>query len=250
MLKPRKVIIERTSKRWKALGLLSYVVFFLGILMFAGGQQIGPVAFTVVMIAIGMSVVATIGRWWTTVSCAKKEIGPDWHPSRLKNQCAAPRVSLIRASEALVQSNFGLAFRTTINGAHSKRPSCFVSWHLCEKRLLAARIAIWTYLMLRFSSLSQRFQNISKSVPEWLQFVSLLFSIPCFKVSHFFFKRSYALQQLRLRRLCNEEFFLQFYDRRIATGSIVNVLQSLREVERGLKGAEASKSFPYHVIRS
>lgn len=59
-----KVVTERTSKRWKVLSLLSYAVFFIGIFMFAGGEKIIPIAFTVVLIAIGMSVVATVGRWW------------------------------------------------------------------------------------------------------------------------------------------------------------------------------------------
>ncbi len=106
--------------------------------------------------------------------------------------------------------------------------------------------------MKRFGALSVWLNCISESRAsgQWYQFIPQLLSIPCFEASHFFFKLAYSFNQIRLRRLCNEEFFLQFYDRRVSTGGVVNILQSLREIERGLKGAEASKSFPYHVIRS
>lgn len=43
---------------------------------------------------------------------------------------------------------------------------------------------------------------------------------------------------------------MQFYDRSVATGSVVNILQSLRYIESGLKGAEASKNFTDHGVSS
>jgi hypothetical protein len=55
------------------------------------------------------------------------------------------------------------------------------------------------------------------------------------------FKIAYRLNQFRLRRLCGEDFFLKFYDRRIATGSVVDILKSLRNIESGLNGTQASK---------
>src|SRR6516164_3725391 len=39
------------------------------------------------------------------------------------------------------------------------------------------------------------FHNVSKrSVPHIFKFIALILSVPCFHVSHFFFKRAYALQ--------------------------------------------------------
>ena len=116
-------------------------------------------------------------------------------------------------------------------------------------RFDATLITTCTYAMKRFGRLSIWFQRIGQrcaATSQLLQLIALLLSIPCFKASHFFFKLAYAVQQRRLRLACNEDFFLKFYDRRIASGSIVNVLQSLREIERGLKGAQASKNFPHH----
>ena len=62
---------------------------------------------------------------------------------------------------------------------------------------------------------------------------SLLLSIPFFKASHFFFKFTYTINQRRLRLLRGQDFFLKFYDRGIATGSIINILQSLRNIKSG-----------------
>jgi hypothetical protein len=45
-------------------------------------------------------------------------------------------------------------------------------------------------------------------------------------------------------------FFLEFYDRRVATGSVVNILQSLRYIERGLEGADSAQNLCYHRLRS
>jgi hypothetical protein len=85
---------------------------------------------------------------------------------------------------------------------------------------------------------------------QFVQLVSLLLAFPCFKISHLFFKFAYSLQQRRLRLLCGEDFFLKFYDRRVAAGGIVNVLQSLREIKSGLDGAQASNHFSDHRVSS
>jgi hypothetical protein len=118
-----------------------------------------------------------------------------------------------------------------------------------QYRFEAALITGCTYAMKFFGRLSVRFQNVSErwaATHRGLQFIALLLNIPCFKASHFFFKVAYAIQQRRLRLACGEDLFLKFYDRRIATGGVVDVLQSLRNIERGLKGAEASENFPHH----
>jgi len=46
------------------------------------------------------------------------------------------------------------------------------------------------------------------------------------------------------RRLCSDDFFLKFYHRRVANGGVIDVLQSLRNIERGLQAADASNSSP------
>jgi hypothetical protein len=56
-----------------------------------------------------------------------------------------------------------------------------------------------------------------------------------------FFKIVCTFNQGRLRLLCGEDFFLKFYDRRIATGSVVDILQSLRDIERGLERANSGE---------
>ena len=45
-------------------------------------------------------------------------------------------------------------------------------------------------------------------------------------------KLSYRLNQRRLRRLCGEDFFLEFYDCRVASGDIVNVFSSIPSQDR------------------
>jgi len=69
-----------------------------------------------------------------------------------------------------------------------------------------------------FSTACLWFQYKSKCTRmDLLEFIFLLLSIPCFKASHFFFKRTYALQQrelLRLGRECirlgGEDYSLEF----------------------------------------
>ena len=80
---------------------------------------------------------------------------------------------------------------------------------------------------------------------DFAKLVFFLLSVPFFKGSHLFFKSAYSLNQLRLRHLCGEYFFLQFYNRPIASGDIVGVLNSLRHIKHGLECAEASEQFSY-----
>lgn len=108
-------------------------------------------------------------------------------------------------------------------------------------------IASGTYAMNWFSTCFRFLQFISESAPsKVLKIIALLLSFPCFKASHFFFKIVYSLNQRRLRSLCGEDVFLKFYDRRVATDSIVNIFQSLRHIESGIKGAEAHYGFTKH----
>jgi len=105
--------------------------------------------------------------------------------------------------------------------------------------------------MRRFGALCIWSQGISQSSASGRrQLVALFLSFPCFEISHFFFKFAYALQERRLRLACGEDFFLKFYDRRVANGGVVDVLQSLRRIVQGLEDAKASQKFTRHDIRS
>jgi hypothetical protein len=151
-----------------------------------------------------------------------------------------------------LHTDFRLTSRigASVDGPLSESRSSSIIWHSLKERFFAALKAICTEMMRGFAFLCLCLQNVSDSAPKWFKFIFLLLSIPCFKASHFFFKLAYAINQRRLRRLCSEEFFLKFYNGRIAVGGVVNVLQSLREIEGSLKRAESSESFPYHVGRS
>jgi hypothetical protein len=93
-----------------------------------------------------------------------------------------------------------------------------------------------------FGTLHAILHSISERSPSnFLKFIALLLCLPCFKLSHAFFKLAYSLNQLRLRRLCGENFFLKFYNRPVAGGDIVDIMQSLRHIKRGLQGANTSK---------
>ncbi len=116
------------------------------------------------------------------------------------------------------------------------------SVHFLKDRTASILIAIWTYGMRRFAAFHTFFLFIDKStvVPNLLKYVALLVSFPCFEISHFFFKLAYAAQQRRLRLLSSEDFFLEFYDRRVETGGVANLLQSLRQIECSLERAKAA----------
>jgi len=63
-------------------------------------------------------------------------------------------------------------------------------------------IAACTYPMRWFGSACIWLQHISKRVsPDALEFILLLISVPCFKISQFCFERAYLLNQRRLRRI-------------------------------------------------
>jgi hypothetical protein len=120
-----------------------------------------------------------------------------------------------------------------------------------QDRALPMLVAFCTNEMRRFGRAHARLQFIEKNARwQFLQFVALLCTFPCFKASHFFFKLAYALNQRRLRLLCGENFFLKFYDRPVASGNIVDVLESLHHIKRGLDSAQASDRFTNHGVSS
>src|SRR5260221_158609 len=116
---------------------------------------------------------------------------------------------------------------------------------------LVITVAFCTYPMQRLGAASTWFQHKRvNSKSKMMQIVFLFLSFPCFKISHFFFMIAYTINQRRLRLLCGENFFLKFYDRGVSKGGVVNILQSLRNIECGLHGSEAAINLCNHGDRS
>jgi hypothetical protein len=117
-----------------------------------------------------------------------------------------------------------------------------------ENRFMPVLITVRAYAMRGFALSFLRLQVVSECSATIVgQLVPLLLFFPGFEASHFFFKLAYPLNQRHLRLLCGEDFFLEFYDRRIASGGIVNVLQALCNIKCGLDGAKASENFTHHA---
>ena len=126
---------------------------------------------------------------------------------------------------------------------------------MCTSGILQDRFLIFleaasTHAMRWFAILHRFFQSVSeRSFTIVGKLVPLLRCIPCFKARQFFFKIAYTLQQRRLRRVCGEDFFQKFYNRPIANGRVVDILQSLRRIKQGIEEAEASDEFRNHGNR-
>lgn len=89
-----------------------------------------------------------------------------------------------------------------------------------KNRFVPALIAICTQHMKWFATLHAYFWRIGENVgTDFAKLIAFFFCVPCFKLSYAFFKLAYRLNQFRLRRLCSEDFFRQFYDRSRATTS-------------------------------
>ena len=89
----------------------------------------------------------------------------------------------------------------------------------------AVAIAVYTYPMRWFGAASVWLQHVGKRTPsQTFQFVTLFLSFPFFKISHFFFKRAYALNQRKIVPLVRKGFLLKVYDRPVASGRVVGYL--------------------------
>lgn len=99
-------------------------------------------------------------------------------------------------------------------------------------------IAGGTCAMNWFSACFRFFQFVSEcSRSKVFELVALHLAALCFEGSYLFFKLVDSLNQRKLRLLCGENFFLQFYDRTVANGGIADVFQSFRHIEGGLQRA-------------
>ena len=116
---------------------------------------------------------------------------------------------------------------------------------------MALLVACGTYAMRWFAACFFWLKLVGERTPsKVLKLVTFLLSFPCFEASHFFFKATYALNQRRLRCLSGEDFFLEFYDRCVSAGRVVDVLQSLREIKRRLDCAETCNQFNRQIASS
>jgi hypothetical protein len=78
-------------------------------------------------------------------------------------------------------------------------------------------IAGGTCAMNWFSACFRFFQFVSEcSRSKVFELVALHLAALCFEGSYLFFKLVHSLNQRKLRLLCGENFFLQFYDRTVA----------------------------------
>ncbi len=128
-----------------------------------------------------------------------------------------------------------------------RQPFAFFQIAVLQRFYLSILVAICAGPMRRFGAASIWLQHIRECpVPDIFTLIAGLLSIPCFEVSHFFFKIAYMLNQRRLMLLCSKDFFLEFYDRRVASGRVIDVLQSLRHIECGLEGANAHNNLARH----
>jgi hypothetical protein len=122
---------------------------------------------------------------------------------------------------------------------------------LLEIRLLAISATVCTDAVKWFSMAHRVLYRKSKNPGGDLgKFVALLVSFPIFQASHFFFKIAYRINQRRLRLLRGEDFFLKFYNRRVAKSSVTDILESLRDIKSGLDGAESGEYFSNHAVSS
>jgi hypothetical protein len=120
-----------------------------------------------------------------------------------------------------------------------------------EDRFPSVLITLCAYQMRWLGSASLFLNRVGKACGvDFLQAIFFFLSVPFFKASHLFFKGAYALQQRRLRLLCGDDFFLKVYDRRVADGSVVDILKSLRHIEGGLKCAESGYRLTNHFAFS
>ena len=106
-------------------------------------------------------------------------------------------------------------------------------------------VAACTNAMHWFSALSLWLHKVSEHSTRYFpKFVALSLSIPCFRLSHFFFKIAYTLQQrklVRLGRKCvalgGHDYSLQFDDLGLDLGTDLQAYYSLKHLACRLEAA-------------
>jgi hypothetical protein len=115
-------------------------------------------------------------------------------------------------------------------------------------------IAVCTKQMRWFAGMGSYFRRVGQMtgrsvVGNVLEFVCLGLSVPCFKVSNFFFKLTYTIQQRKLVRLGREcaglggdDFSVQFDDLFTNQSSIANTEQRLADLRRRIQRLDHSSN--------
>lgn len=105
-----------------------------------------------------------------------------------------------------------------------------------KDRLLVLVVAVCTKQMIWFGALCLWLQSVSKRFdPGVCQFVTLLLSVPCFQLSHFFFKLTYRCNQIRVVLLRGQNNPLQFDDLRLDGCGLFQIYHRLSDVVRCLE---------------
>src|SRR3954470_12761415 len=105
--------------------------------------------------------------------------------------------------------------------------------------LMSLLIAGSTKAMHGFAFCCLRLQLISERATTVIgEFVPLLLSFPCFKLSHLCFKLAYSLQQGKLVRMGGQNLPLKLNNRTLELGGIAEVHKTLRDVLRSLERSE------------
>lgn len=106
-------------------------------------------------------------------------------------------------------------------------------------------VACGAQAMRWFAERCLRFQRVSERIFSKIgQLIAGFFSLPIFQTSQFLFERPKSLNQYRLVALRGEDFYLQFENRRIATGGVIDVFQAPRNIKRGAQSG--GKRFTDH----
>ena len=121
-----------------------------------------------------------------------------------------------------------------------------------EKRFLALRKAIWAKPMRGFGAACIWLQNKSHSplAPDALKFIALLLSVPCFEISHFCFKRAYAVSLLRIRLAGLDSLFESVQNDSLKVNGfgakrlVAQTYHCLRDIERRANASNGSGNFP------
>lgn len=117
-----------------------------------------------------------------------------------------------------------------------------------ENRFRPALVAVCTYVMLRLGTFRFALYDICKrpSVPNTVKFVALLLCIPAVKLGDLCFEVAYLLNKRHLNRLGFHDLAADRKYRLLKHGSVVDILEAAKGIERRLKGGEPRHNFPNH----
>jgi len=131
------------------------------------------------------------------------------------------------------------------------QPSHHHLTRILKNELLALMKAVWAKPMRWFGAACIGLQNVShRPLPNGLKFVVLLLSVPCFEVSHFCFKRAYAIDLRRMRLSGLDDLAKSLGDHALKLDgpgskrlSIAQTYHGLRDIESRTKACDPNSNF-------